>query len=174
MPDQGVSPIEALVALGSNIRPELHLPSAVKELASLGTGLRASGVWESAPVGFVDQPNFCNAVVRLRTLLPPLEIRLRLREIEERLGRVRDPLNKNGPRTIDLDLVLYGDVVANSNGLVLPDHELPTRPFLAVPAAEVAPDMTFPLTGEILSKLAGRFPRAESKLHRRTDITLWQ
>ena len=171
MSDEGASPVEALIALGSNIHPEQHLPAAVRELASLGTGLEPSSVWESAPVGFLDQPNFCNAVVRLRTSLAPREIKSRLREVEERLGRVRDPLNKNGPRTIDLDLVLYGEQVIDEPRLVVPDPELLTRAFLAIPAAEVAPQAIFPLSGESLSQIASRFAK-EMTLRRRADIRL--
>lgn len=175
MPDQASNAVTVLIALGSNIEPERHLPAAARELAGLGTDLLASSVWESTPVGFLDQPNFCNAVIGLRTVLAPLEIRSRLRGIEERLGRVRDPLNKNGPRTIDLDLILYGEVVTNSEELILPDRELPARPFLAVPAAEVAPDLVFPLTGETMSQIAGRFSPDAALLRRRTDIALgWQ
>lgn len=172
MPEKAASPAFALIALGSNIHPEKHLPAAVRELAGLGTDLAASGVWESAPVGFLDQPNFCNAVISLQTSLAPLEIRARLRQIEERLGRVRDPLNKNGPRTIDLDLILYGDLVIDEDGLVVPDPELPSRPFLAVPAAEVAPQMVFPLTGEPLPRIADRLAASGTPLRKRADILL--
>jgi len=137
--------------------PAQNLPAAVHEVARLGNVLAVSRVWQSAPVGFAAQADFCNAALLLETRLAPRPLKAELRTIEAALGRVRDPLNKNAPRTIDLDIALYGDLVVSEPGLVLPDPELFHRDFLAIPASEVAPSMVYPGTGETLATVASRF-----------------
>ena len=98
----------AYLSLGSNIEPETHLPSAVRKLAAYGRVAAVSRVWETAPVGFSDQPNYLNAAVLLETTLSAREICLEaIPQIERDLHRIRNPENKNAPRTIDVDLVLF-------------------------------------------------------------------
>lgn len=166
------APVRCVVALGSNIDPARHLPLAVRELARLGTVLRASSVWQSAPVGFTAQADFCNGAVLLETHLAPRPLKAELRRIEDLLGRVRDPSNKNAPRTIDLDIAVYGDLVCREEGLTLPDPDLFRRDFLALPAAEVAPDVLCPGSTETLAGIASRFPAARETLRVRADIPL--
>jgi 2-amino-4-hydroxy-6-hydroxymethyldihydropteridine diphosphokinase len=84
-----------VVMLGSNIQPERHLPAAVRELSALGRVNAVSSVWQTAPIGDTRQADFCNAAVLLETPLRPEELLRHLSEIEQRLGRVRHPLNKN-------------------------------------------------------------------------------
>ena len=168
----GAAPIRCVVALGSNIEPARYLPQAVWELARLGTVLRASSVWQSAPVGFTAQADFCNGAVLLETRLAPRPLKAELRRIEAALGRVRDPSNKNAPRTIDLDIAVYGDLVCHEKDLTLPDPDLFRRDFLALPAAEVAPEMLCPGTTETLAAIAARFPAAQDTLRIRLDIDL--
>src|SRR5690606_23293557 len=95
----------AYLSLGSNIRPELHLPAAVQLLAQHGRVSAVSHVWQSKPWGYSKQPDFLNAAVLLETALPgEWLIETLIPSIEQQLERRRDPQNKNGPRTIDLDL----------------------------------------------------------------------
>lgn len=144
----------AWVSLGSNIDPEQNLPYAVKELAALGVVLKASMVWQSPPVGDLRQADFCNAAVQLQTGLAVDDLKRKLRCIETRLGRVRDPENKNAARTIDLDIAFYDDVVCQHEGLCIPDPEIASRPFLAVPLAELDPTFRHPITGKTLAEIA--------------------
>lgn len=160
----------AWIALGSNITPEIALPRAIFELSKLGKVLRVSSVWESAPVGFVNQPNFCNAAALLSTQLDPHQVRTRLREIEHKLGRVRDPRNKNAPRIIDLDLVIYDDLTLREPGWSVPDPEIPSRPFLAVPLAELDAGYRHPSWDRTLGEIAGTWPSSALQLRREIDL----
>ena len=162
---------QVAISLGSNIRPELNLPAAVRELRSAGEILAVSSVWESAPVGFADQANFLNAAVLLATRLRMEELKQTvLRPIEEKLGRVRvrDPGNVNAPRTIDLDISIF---LSPAESLVL-DEEILTRSFVAVPLAEVLPDFAHPETGQTLAEIARSFKFPNSELRPRPDCSL--
>jgi 2-amino-4-hydroxy-6-hydroxymethyldihydropteridine diphosphokinase len=142
----------AAISLGSNIDPAENLRSAVRELARFGTIVKVSGVWESAPVGFLDQPNFLNAAVLLENSLSLEELKqAALGSIERKLHRVRDPENINAPRTIDLDLSLF---ITPAESLVL-DQDILTRGFVAVPLAEILPEFVHPETGNTLTEIAG-------------------
>ncbi len=163
-----------VIMLGSNILPEIHLPAAVRELKGLGIVLAVSSVWQTAPVGFLDQADFCNAAVLLDTELEPVELLARLRELENRLGRVRDPLNKNAPRTIDLDLAIVPGPPRIVAGRILPDPELSQRLFLAVPLEEVLSDFELPSgrpIGEVAAELRDR-DAERLRLRPRKDIAL--
>lgn len=142
------------VALGSNIDPESNLPHAVRRLSALGQVLKVSRVCQSAPVGFVDQADFCNAAALLATGFSPAALRVRLRRIEAALGRERDPANKNAPRTIDLDITIFGELRLQDAGLLIPDPEICSRAFLAAPLAELAPEFVLPGDGRTLREIA--------------------
>ncbi|WP_437206563.1 2-amino-4-hydroxy-6-hydroxymethyldihydropteridine diphosphokinase [Planctomicrobium sp. SH664] len=159
------------VALGSNIDPERHLPAAVRKLRSIARVLKVSSVWESEPVGYLQQARFCNAAVLLTTDLPPERMHSLLRRIESDLGRVRDPDNKNAPRTIDLDIAIYEDVVVSTPLLTIPDPAIRDRPFLAVPLAELDANFWVPLTGHTLGELALLSP-GRDQLVPRPDLNL--
>jgi 2-amino-4-hydroxy-6-hydroxymethyldihydropteridine diphosphokinase len=162
MPANGLS--DAGLLLGSNIAPETNLPAAVARIGQRGTIVRISNVWQTAPVGFADQPDFCNAAVVLETSLTRDELRQALRSIEDVLGRVRDPSNKNAPRTIDIDIVVWESEV---------DPEIGGQLFSAVPLAEVLPDAR--IGGERLSDVAGRLRARDAgamRLVRRPDLRL--
>lgn len=166
--------VSVLLLLGSNIYPEINLPCAVKRLAEHPrvTVLKASSVWESAPLGFTEQTPFCNGAVLLQTAYPAREFKFQmLRSIEDGLGRVRDPANKNGPRTIDLDIGYFGTEVIAEEGLTIPDPEISQRPFLAIPAAELLPDFLDPLSGLTLQTIADSVSGRE-QLKLRSDIRL--
>lgn len=144
------------VALGGNLdNPESHVRSALSELAALPqTELkRRSSLYRSAPVGPPGQPVFINAVAELETELGPDELLDRLQSIEAAHGRVRDG-EKWGPRTLDLDLLLYGDLRIRTDRLTVPHPEMTARNFVLGPLAEVAPGLTIPGSGEVAGLLA--------------------
>ncbi len=163
----------ACLVLGSNIQPERHLPQAVELLKRFGRILKVSQVWESKPVDGSPQPNYLNAAVLLQTPLEAAEIFEQLiPQVEAALKRQRVPDNKNAPRTIDVDLVLYNQEVKSVAGHQLPSPELLTRPFVAVPVAEVySADDVHPETGERLSRVAERLLSCFPKLTLREDVT---
>jgi 2-amino-4-hydroxy-6-hydroxymethyldihydropteridine diphosphokinase len=159
------------ITLGSNIDPAHHLPWAVRELSQLGELRAISSVWQSKAVGDPHQADFCNAAVLLVTGHSPRGLKDALREIESRLGRIRIPGNKNAPRSIDLDIAFYGDLVCEQSDLRIPDPEIAERPFLAIPLAELNPLSRHPVTGESLGAIAARLD-ADGCLQRRDDISL--
>lgn len=160
-------PVTVLVALGSNVEPGVHLPRAARRLAERFPGLTASRVYETAPAGEPGGtapagPTFLNAAVRFVTRLSAAELKHRvLRPLEAELGRVRTA-DRNAPRTIDLDIALYGDRVLDDpeTGLRIPDPDIPGRAHLALPLADLDPDRRHPLTGRTLADHAAAFARA--------------
>ena len=153
----------AYVALGANIGdPRRQLLAAFDDLDRLpGTRVRArSSLYRSAPAGYADQPDFLNAVAELDTALEPEALLAALQEIEARHGRERS--FRNAPRTLDLDLLLYGDRAAASERLTLPHPRMHDRSFVLQPLAEIAPDVDVPGRGParaLLEAVPG--PRAE-------------
>ena len=137
--------MRAAVALGSNLEdPEAQVQRGFDEIAALpGTEIvRRSRLYRTAPVGFVDQPDFVNACALLETSLAPRELLDALLAVEERRGRVREI--PNGPRILDLDIVLYGDKVVDEPGLRIPHPRAHERAFVLVPLVEVWPDAVIP------------------------------
>ena len=145
----------AVVMLGSNIEPERYLPAAVRELSSLGRIVAVSSVWQTAAIGDTTQADFCNAAVLLEPTSPPSELLNQLHAIESRLGRVRDPLNKNAARTIDLDLAIISGPPESIADKKFPDPEIADRVFLAVPLQEIWPEFVFP-DGRPIKDVAAR------------------
>ncbi|MGH7200993.1 MAG: 2-amino-4-hydroxy-6-hydroxymethyldihydropteridine diphosphokinase, partial [Planctomycetaceae bacterium] len=128
------------LSLGSNVEPEANLVRAVRMLGEHGRTVGVSRVRETAPLGFADQPNFLNAAVLLESQAA-LEAWLEqiIPGIERRLGRTRDPGNPHGPRTIDVDVALFGDECRTAGRRRVPDADILTRPFLAAALAELDP-----------------------------------
>jgi 2-amino-4-hydroxy-6-hydroxymethyldihydropteridine diphosphokinase len=146
------------VGLGSNLGDrEGTLRRAVDHLAAEPgiDVLRVSRFLETDPVGYLDQPRFVNAVAELETDLPPRTVLDRLLEIERRLGRRREPGARYGPRTIDLDLLLYGETVLDGPGLTVPHPRLHERRFVLEPLAELDPGLLVPGRGRVSALLAG-------------------
>lgn len=142
--------IRAYVALGSNLgNPAATLDEAIETLAGLrGSILKAmSSLYRTAPVGLKRQPDFINAVVALDTRLPARELLDELFCVEARFGRERSV--KNAPRTLDLDLLLYGDQVQDDPSLTLPHPRMHERAFVLTPLAEIAPGVVIPGHGPI-------------------------
>ncbi len=139
------------VGLGSNLgEREAMIRLALDDLARLPetTLLRASSLYDTEPVGDVDQPNFLNAVAEVESGLAARRLLWNLQLIEKRLGRGRT--RRWGPRTIDLDLLLYGDLVIEEPDLTVPHPEMLRRSFVLVPLVELDPMLVHPVTGETL------------------------
>jgi 2-amino-4-hydroxy-6-hydroxymethyldihydropteridine diphosphokinase len=142
--------MKAFIALGSNLDdPAAHVRQGIADLARLPATrvTRASALYGSPPVGYRDQPDFINAVVEIETGLEPRPLLEALLEIEKRHGRVRGV--RNGPRTLDLDIALYGDCVVREPGLIIPHPRIHERAFVIVPLAEVAPQLVVPGLGPV-------------------------
>lgn len=153
----------SFVAVGSNINPRENMRAAIRALALHTPIIAISTVYDTEPEGPPGQPAFYNCVVEIRTELHPHELKFQvLRRIEADLGRQRTA-DKYAPRSIDLDLILYGGLVLNTSDLVLPDPQIAHRPFLAVPLSELAPDLKLPGTTSKMAELAAKLPL--DKLH---------
>jgi 2-amino-4-hydroxy-6-hydroxymethyldihydropteridine diphosphokinase len=145
----------AFVGIGSNLGDrEAHLRRAIQLLGDEdGIDVVAvSELRETEPVGPVEQGAFLNGAVQVATDLPPRELLERLLGIEQQLGRVR--VERYGPRTIDLDLLVYGDLIVEEPGLTVPHPRLHERRFALEPVAELAPDLAVPGRGSISGLLA--------------------
>lgn len=144
--------VDVIVGVGANINPETNIAAAIGQLRQRFESVSVSTFYTSKPVGRVDQPTFVNGAIVLRSSHSPRELKLAFREIESDLGRIRDPNDKCGPRTIDLDLVAYGDLVDES--LEIPDPNLTNRWFVAIPAAELMPEWRHPVHNKTLADIA--------------------
>jgi len=153
--------VKAFIGLGSNLGDrEANLRAALEHLARTPETavVRASSLYDTEPVGALDQPHFLNAVAQVETQLTPRQLLWNLMLIERRLGRVRT--QRWGPRTLDLDLLLYEDLVIDEDDLQVPHPELTKRSFVLVPLVELEPMLLHPATGEtmlaLLQKLGAR------------------
>jgi 2-amino-4-hydroxy-6-hydroxymethyldihydropteridine diphosphokinase len=141
----------AYVGLGSNLGDRERL---IREAAELIGAVRLSTVIETEPWGYENQPMFLNAVAEVDTRLTARQLLDQLLDVERRLGRERGDAQW-GPRTIDLDLLLYGDEMIDEPGLVVPHPLLPDRLFVLRPLAELAPLLKIPGSGTVQAALAG-------------------
>ncbi len=152
----------AAIALGSNLpsvfgEPAANLLEALRRFDALGRVTAVSSFHVTAPVGYVDQPQFVNAAALLETALTPLALLRELLAIEQAMGRDRASAPAKGPRVIDLDLLLHGAAVLQTPELVLPHPAMHERGFVLAPLAEIAPAMWHPTlrtsVAELLAKL---------------------
>jgi 2-amino-4-hydroxy-6-hydroxymethyldihydropteridine diphosphokinase len=144
--------VTAFVALGSNLGDrEGYLRVAIEPIAKTESVLQASSIYETDPVGYLDQPSFLNMVIEVETAKAPLDLLQRLREVEHELHRER--AFQNAPRTIDLDLLLYDDVVLDSPDLTIPHPRMHERAFVLVPLVEIAPNAIVPTIGKSANEL---------------------
>jgi 2-amino-4-hydroxy-6-hydroxymethyldihydropteridine diphosphokinase len=152
------------LSLGSNIDPESNIRLAVRNLRRIFGPLMLSSVYSGEAVGFDGDP-FLNMVVGLDTELPVSQLMERLRGVEDSQGRVRDEKDKNSPRTIDIDLLTYGDLPLMAGRVVLPRDEITRYAFVLKPLAEVAGDEVHPLTGRTYGELWAAFDKTRQTLN---------
>jgi 2-amino-4-hydroxy-6-hydroxymethyldihydropteridine diphosphokinase len=149
------------LALGANLPghagpPASTLAAAAECLAALGRITARSSLYSTTPVGLVDQPRFLNAVLALETNLPPHELLDQLLRIEREFGRDRSASIPNGPRTLDLDILLYGKEIIHESGLEIPHPRLAQRAFVLVPLAEIVSNLVVPGTASTVQQLLQR------------------
>jgi len=158
------------IALGANLPspagpPAATLAAALDHLASLGRITARSSLYSTAPVGLppglVDQPRFLNAVIALETDLSPRSLLDALLSVERLFGRDRSAALPNGPRTLDLDILLYGDLILSEPGLEISHPRLAQRAFVLVPLAEIAPHAIDPRSGLTASQLLANLAPAD-------------
>jgi len=149
------------IALGANLgQPEKTLRAAADAIAALpGTRLRAcSSLYRSLAWGVSEQPDFLNAVVMIETELAAPTLLAALLQIEREHGRQRDTEQRWGPRTLDLDILLYGDEVIDLPGLRVPHSHLHERAFALIPLREIAPEIVIPGIGPVGDTLLDMLP----------------
>jgi 2-amino-4-hydroxy-6-hydroxymethyldihydropteridine diphosphokinase len=175
----------ASIGLGANLPskigpPESTLAAAFARLEELDAITACSSLYSTAPVGFAGQPRFLNAVVTLETELTPFQLLGALLKIEREFGRDRLAAIPNGPRILDLDILLYEDFVIGGSSLVIPHERFQERAFVLVPLSEIAPRAIDPRTGSSVSQLLkqheGLFPNSHDALDAvvRIKSDLWQ
>ncbi len=162
--------VRVVLSLGSNIDKEHNLPRAVALLRERVAVLAVSGVYETAPVGLTAQPNFWNCAVLCEVGVSAEILKTTtLTEIETRLKRQRSA-DKNAPRTIDLDIALFGDQITPYLERPLPDPDILTFAHVAVPIADLLPNQPHPVTGETLHAIASRLAGRANQ----TTRTIWK
>lgn len=150
----------AYIGLGSNLdNPQLQVKSALQALDRISETklIQHSALYRSAPVGFLNQPDFINAVAEVETSLAPKALLNSLLLVEQQYGRTRE--FRNAPRTLDLDLLLYGDITHQELGLTVPHPQMHKRAFVLQPLLEIAPYLIIPELGavaELLQQCVGQ------------------
>lgn len=150
----------AYIALGANLpsragEPQATLRAALDEVAKFATVVRVSSFYRTEPVGITDQPEFMNAVAAIDVTkrCTPHSLLEKLLRVERAFGRDRASEQPNGPRTLDLDLLLFGDYVLASSQLRLPHPRMHVRAFVLVPLKEIAPKLMLPTTSRSIAEL---------------------
>lgn len=161
----------AYIGMGANLggpagSPAATLAAAVHRLGSLGCVSARSSLYSTAPVGFAGQPRFVNAAVALKTDLGPRPLLNALLGIELEFGRDRTSTIRNGPRTLDLDILLIDGMAVDEPGLQIPHPRLAERGFALIPLAEIAPQARDPRSGATVTQWLQRlFPSPADALH---------
>ena len=155
----------AFIAVGSNVEPEHNIPAALDLLQQTTIVAATSQFFRTMPVGKnQNQPMFWNGVWEIRSGLPPLALKFQvLRDIEARLGRIRSS-SRYDPRPIDLDLILFADLKMRNPRLILPDPDIQTRPFIAIPLRELTGDRVLPGFQNTLSEWIAKMDTSEMEL----------
>jgi 2-amino-4-hydroxy-6-hydroxymethyldihydropteridine diphosphokinase len=147
----GVEPVTAYLGLGSNLGDrQANLDRALELLSQRLRLEKISSIYDSEPVGNVDQPRFLNLVCQVNTHLTPAGLLALAKGIESKLGRAGPSA---APRTIDIDILFYGDQVIETPELVIPHPRLTERAFVLVPLVEIAPDLVHPVSGKTAKEL---------------------
>lgn len=150
----------AYLSLGSNVGDRTaNLRAAIARLESLGQVRAVSSFYETEPVDFTAQPWFVNCAVALATEISPSQLLQALLHLEREMGRHRT--QSKGPRTIDLDILLFGEQVIDEPGLTVPHPALAHRRFVLDPLAEIAPDLVHPILGKTIRELRDALPAGQ-------------
>ncbi len=145
---------EVYLGLGSNLGDKRgNIERAVESLRRISSGLRVSSLYETAPVGVTLQPSFVNAVCGMWTGLNVFELLREIRGIQREAG-VRGPV-LNGPRVLDIDILLYGSLVVELPHVTVPHPRMTEREFVMRPLEEIAPEVVHPVSGMTAAELAG-------------------
>lgn len=153
------------IGIGTNIGNRQHnLQIAINEIAAFSTITKKSSIYETEPVGFRPQSDFLNMVIEIDTNLSPSELIIKLQEIEHKMGRIKEIIN--GPRIIDLDILLYNDSVINHPNLIIPHPRFSQRHFVLKPLSEIAPNIVHPTLNQDIKTLAEILPTS-------SKVTLW-
>ena len=156
-----MSEVTAYLGLGSNLGDrEENLRKALSLLGDVGEITALSSVYQTEPWGYGEQPSFLNMVCGFRASLSPPELLALVQEVERRLGRVRTI--RYGPRTIDVDILLYGDRIVDTPDLQIPHPRIPERAFVLAPLAEIAPDIEHPTLKRPIRALLADAPGRET------------
>lgn len=159
------------LALGTNQGDRVqNLRRALELLAPFAELARLSSIYETAPWGIVDQPDFLNMAAQGTTNLPPLELLDELKRIEHSMGRL--PTIRYGPREIDLDILLYGEMVVQTERLEIPHPRMAERGFVLIPLREIAPDLAPPGFDRTIRQLAEVLPDTRDIRKYREPFTL--
>lgn len=158
------------VSIGSNIERERNVRGAIAALRADFGELVISPVYENPAEGFDGDP-FYNLVAGFDTELPPRRLHQRFREIEHLHGRTRGD-DRFAPRSLDIDLLTYGDLVSHEEGIELPRDEIERYAFVLGPLADVAPDQCHPVTGRCYLEMWNSWPPAKRRQLQRVDIAL--
>lgn len=159
--------VNVWLSLGSNMVPEQHIPQALRDLEAIFGELRVSPVYESEAIG-LEGDNFHNMVVGLYTDRSPRELVETLRQLEARHGRKRAP-DKFASRTLDIDLLTYGEQIVDDETIKLPRDEIVKYAFVLLPLSDVAGDEVHPQTGRTYSQLWEKLERQDQHLWRIKD-----
>lgn len=148
---------QASLSLGSNLGDRAEqLHEAIARLGSLGRVIAASSFYETEPVDVTDQAWFLNCAVILETALTPAKLLVEILRIEEEMGRTR--IQPKGPRTIDIDILIFGDVIVDSHELTIPHPAMHHRRFALEPLAEIAPEARHPVLKKTVRELLAELP----------------
>lgn len=144
--------MDVYLGLGSNMGDRrANLSGAITALSERVDVVKISSVYETEPVGYEEQPLFLNAVCLVRTDIGPLQLLSLVKGIESDMGR--ETSFPNGPRVIDIDIIMYGDLVVVDPELTIPHPRMAERAFVLMPLVEIAPDLVHPFIGESVGEL---------------------